>query len=298
MRAGGFHRLAEASGERRESSMNPGIGFVAAVNDRDLLRRCLLSSPDLASTSYPVSLQEGFKSAALALNKGISELDCEYVVCVHQDVYLPSGWVDALTSNIESLSHQSKRWAVLGVIGLDAGGAVVGQTFSTDVMTMYGQSVQGPTEVTALDECVLVINRREIQGLDPGLPHFHLYAADLILTAREHGKSAFVIDAPVLHHSVPVRTLRGGYTLAYRYMQRKWAHRLPWPTLIAPLIGGNGALLAGEYRLYKARLKRFIQKLTGNSLRNRDHLNPVELARTIGIERQNDESQPNKRELN
>src|SRR5262245_28323809 len=89
---------------------------VSAVNNDAVLRSCLLSSPEI-NTASEVILQTGYQSAASAYNAGIERAKSDVLVLVHQDVFLPNGWVDQLRNAVEHLEAKDPRWAVAGVWG-------------------------------------------------------------------------------------------------------------------------------------------------------------------------------------
>lgn len=260
------------------------VTFAVAVNDRVVLDQCLRRSPDLEGDRYPLIECEGYASASAALNHALDNSSSRYIVFVHQDVYIPAGWIDKLAENIAALADRGTDWAMLGIFGLDREGTEIGQVWSTDVMKEYGSACDGPQSAVSLDECLLVLDRTSGLRFDPNLPHFHLYAADMILQGHEIGRESFAICAPVVHHSVPVKTLRGGYALAYRYMQRKWRRKLPWPTLIVPLTTSGWALLRGELRRTSARLSRRFGKRQTAVSNSRGDLDPMRLAQLAGYE--------------
>ena len=69
------------------------LTFVVCVNDDAQLEANLLSSPCLGPGSPHELLQfRNCASAAEGLNAGLAQAKNEFVVLVHQDVYLPKGW--------------------------------------------------------------------------------------------------------------------------------------------------------------------------------------------------------------
>ena len=64
---------------------------ISVTNNEDVLKSCLLNSPDLAEASE-VILQKGYRSAAVAYNSAIDKAKTDLLVFLHQDVYLPRGW--------------------------------------------------------------------------------------------------------------------------------------------------------------------------------------------------------------
>ena len=69
------------------------LSLVACVSDSELLQCNLLASPCLDPCfHYEVTVVKNCTSAADGLNLGLDRAEREFVVCVHQDVYLPAGW--------------------------------------------------------------------------------------------------------------------------------------------------------------------------------------------------------------
>jgi glycosyltransferase involved in cell wall biosynthesis len=260
------------------------LTIVAAVNDRRVLDQCLNRSPDIEKGRVGLLVRENYPSASIALNAGIRAATSRYVALVHQDVYLPDGWVAKVDRALMLLNKIDDRWAIVGVFGRDFDGQDVGKVWSTDVMREYGRADGGAVRVQSLDECVLIVDKDRGLYFDENLPHFHLYAADFILTGESLDLRSYVIDAPVVHHSVPVHTVRGGYATAYRYVQRKWSSKLPWPTLIVPLAHGALPLWRGEGTRVVARIRRKLSSLCGRGLPSRDRLDPRKIAKLAGYE--------------
>jgi hypothetical protein len=92
-----------------------------------------------------------------------------------------------------------------------------------------------PTPVESLDELLLIVKREPWFRFDHQLPHFHLYGTDLVQTAWAAGRSAFAIEAPVVHNNRPYTSLGSGYVDGYRYVRRKWRKRLPIYTTICKI---------------------------------------------------------------
>ena len=92
------------------------LTIISAVNNDEILRSCLLSSPDIRGASE-VILQRGYTSAARAYNAALEKAQTDLVVLAHQDVYLPKGWFDSLQRTLDLLSITDPNWGVLGVWG-------------------------------------------------------------------------------------------------------------------------------------------------------------------------------------
>ena len=61
-------------------------------------------------------------SAADGLNLGLERAEGEFVVCVHQDVYLPAGWDRCL---MQQLQEAERRFGPIGVAGVYGVGEVI-----------------------------------------------------------------------------------------------------------------------------------------------------------------------------
>ena len=95
---------------------NPALTFVACVSDEEILRANLLASPCLSPDSvHEVILVTNCQNAADALNRGIARAWHEFVVCLHLDVYLSTGWDQTLIRQLDSAARQCGPIGVVGV---------------------------------------------------------------------------------------------------------------------------------------------------------------------------------------
>jgi hypothetical protein len=205
------------------------------ANDAGVLARDLQNSPEIAGRSVPLSVLWNAASASSAYARAVDGADADYLVFAHQDIYFPRGWFDRLTGVLDRLSRNDDKWAVAGLFGVTHGGRLVGHVWDSGLGRVCGAPFAEPVRAASLDEIVLIVRRAANVRFDPELPCFHLYGADIVLTAEASGETAYVIDLPAIHNAKPVRRLGPDYIAAYRFMVRKWRHRLPWPTVILPL---------------------------------------------------------------
>ena len=99
--------------------------------------------------------------------------------------------------------------------------------------------------------------------------------------ALASGKGAYVVDAPVVHNSVPTPGLRGGYMRAYDYMRRKWRDRLPITTPVTRITRLGWYLRLQDMRRFSLKPKRTKQiRLAAR----RPRPDPREIARKMGYE--------------
>jgi len=210
------------------------FSVVVACNDDQVLATCIRRSPDLAFAREFV-VKRDFASAGLAYNAGLAETTGEVVLFVHQDVYLPPGWLSTMATNVEILTRHKPNWGVLGVFGVNAAGARVGHLYSTGLKGVAGQPFQEPVEIVSLDEVVLILRRNSGLSFDERLPGFHHYGTDICLEAVRNGKSAFAFDGFCLHNTNGIVWLPWAFWGSYAYMRNKWRKQLPVLTNILPI---------------------------------------------------------------
>ena len=209
--------------------------ILACCNDRATLAANLAASDDVRRKPDRLLVEEGAPSASIGVNALMGHVSTQYCVVAHQDVYLPNGWIARLLSAIRDIESRDSSWGVIGVYGVRPNGGHVGRVWSSGLGREIGAPFVGPIVVGSLDELVLVINQAQELRFDERLPGFHLYGTDIVQTSLSQGRSTYVVDAPVVHNSLPVRSLSGDYMTAYRYMIRKWRAQLPIFTPVAPL---------------------------------------------------------------
>ena len=201
------------------------ISIVTAANDQEVLERNLLASPDLGE-GHQLIVQRGYPSAGLAYNQALQEARHELVAFLHQDVFLPRGWVPRLLEAVAELERREAPWGVLGCYGTSLSGGAAGYLYTNGIGCLLGRPEE-PVEAQALDEVVLVLRRDGLLAFDPDLPGFHLYGTDLCLQARQAGKRCYAINAFCFHNSLPVLGLKADFWRGAEYLRRKWRASLP-----------------------------------------------------------------------
>ena len=198
------------------------------------------------------------------------------MVFTHQDVYLPKGWCDRLWTAIEALEARREKWGVLGIVGIDEGGALVGRCWSNGLHREINARRPALTRVQSIDELVIVLRRASGLRFDEELPGFHLYGTDIVQSVIAAGFGAYVFDAPVVHNSLPVSRLDGPYSQAYRYMQNKWKSRLPIATAVVSITRFGWPLLNWKLHnlIRRSRRRRVTQRCAF----------PAGVARELGYE--------------
>jgi hypothetical protein len=227
---------------------------ICAANNDQVLKSCLLNSPDIRGASE-VILQRGYNSAAAAYNSGLEKAKTDLVVFIHQDVYLPKGWIDSLQASLDRLSISDPKWGVLGVWGgIDAPG-LPGYMYWTGVGGTAGEPFEGVREVMSLDEVVLILRKSSGLWFDERLPGFHMYGTDICLEARRRGRKCYVFSGFCLHNTNVYDLLPLEFWRNCLFVRRKWKSELPintpciditwscWPMIRWNLVRGVNIIL-------------------------------------------------------
>jgi len=229
------------------------VTIVACVSDDAILGANLLASPCLEPGSpHEMSLVKNCPSAADGLNAGLQRAKHEWIVCAHQDVYLPRGWDRRLARQLREAERRFGPIGVAGVYGvrLPIGGKRqnggqsprcatepvpvlsplaaerVGWVIDRGRLLRHGTHL--PARVASLDELLLVLPRDTPLRFDPALG-FHLYGADICLQAAERGLAVVALGALCYHNSRSVGLPETFFPSAAVFA-RKWRHRLPVAT--------------------------------------------------------------------
>ncbi len=219
------------------------VTFVVCVNDDAQLGANLLRSPDIAETDRHEVLE--FRQCATAadgLNAGIGRARGDLVVLVHQDVYLPKGWVRRLSAQWRRAQRSGGTVGLAGVFGVadrrvpfDA----IGHVVHRERLLAHGTL---PADVDGLDELLMVVPRGTTLRADPALG-WHLYGTDLALQAHRADQRVVVLDA-LCHHNSLTGRVPVGYRASERVLAQKWRATLPIHTNLSSigewLLDGSG----------------------------------------------------------
>jgi len=226
-------------------------------NDPNILARDLKASPDIVSGSVPLTVFSDQPNASAPYASAVGEANADYLVFAHQDVFLPAGWFDQVERELVKVQALDPAWAVVGVFGADSTGELWGHIWDSSLRGIIGEPFEKPIRVASLDEVVIILRNGTGVTFDPNLPCFHLYGTDIVLKAYSLQRSAYIIDAPVIHNTKPIRKLGPDYRRAYRFMTAKWEKVLPYPTVIVELTHSPIPLFIQYSRLlYRAYFRR------------------------------------------
>jgi len=228
------------------ASRREAVSIICVFSDPEVRRRCLDRSIEehrlQADVEYlPIDNTGGvFSTAGEALNHGAALATNDYLVFVHQDVYLHS---------LRKLEHAAGMLAddpsigVLGAAGITASGRIVGRI--RDRAILLGTPASRPTEVDSLDELLFMVPRgliaREPLSEAPELG-WHAYAIEYGLRARSLGLRVCAVDLRVTHNSLTANLDR--LDVAYAAVAARHPGSLPVRATCG-WIGGRGATRRG-----------------------------------------------------
>ncbi len=215
---------------------------VSAVNNEAVVGQCLLSSRDISS-AREVILQRGYGSASAAYNAGIEKASADLLVLVHQDVYLPAGWLAGLARAVAALSEQDPDWGVLGVWGIRPSGEGAGFLYCGANRGVLGDAFKGGVEVETLDEVLLIVRKSSGVRFDGQLRGFHMYGADICLEARRQRRKCYAVAAFCVHNTNQYGMLPLQFWQAYLALRRKWKDQLPIQTACIRITKGCWPML-------------------------------------------------------
>lgn len=211
------------------------LSFIVCVNDEEVLRDNLLSSPCLrGATPHQIIEVRDASSAAEAFEAGLTHAVHPMAVLVHQDVYLPAGWPGRFARQVELAQRRHPGVGVFGVYGVRAApGSSEGLERLGHVVDRFRLLRDGgelPAQVDALDEVLLAFPRDTPLRLDAALG-FHNYGTDVVLQAASAGLEAVALDAPCFHNSLlGVGKLSEAFGRSQAHLRARWTHRLPLAT--------------------------------------------------------------------
>ncbi len=191
------------------------VSIVTCVNDFEVYNANIRDGAYAPRTQLlPVDNTDNSMSAAQALNIGIERAVHEIVVCCHQDVRFPAGWVDTLHRQIAE--NGDPEFGVLGTFGVDVAGHYAGNIKDPHNNPKLGDL---PCKAQSLDEHCLIIRKSSGLRFDEELGGFHMYGADICLQAGCLGLKNYVIDACLEHLS------GGQIDNAFQMLARKFANK-------------------------------------------------------------------------
>ena len=215
------------------------VTFTVAVNNREIFQTNFLGSPCFRLPhEHQILVQEGFASAPTAYNHAIDKSLNDLIVFCHQDIILPETFLPQLASALTALEGRDPHWGVLGSYGMTVDGAGWGHVYSSG-RGVIGQSLRQPAPIQTLDEVVLIVRKSSGLRFDERLPHFHMYGADICLTAAMRGMKSYAISAFCIHNTHQHLVLPKEFYECCEFLRQKWKKALPIQTTCVRITRSN-----------------------------------------------------------
>jgi hypothetical protein len=231
-----------------------------AVREQCLDRSITLLRDDTPDVEYlPVDNVNGtYPSAGAALNHGVSLARNDFVVFVHQDVFLHS-----LTALKEAAAAmRSGGFGLLGAVGIRPDGRIAGRV--RDRVVLLGDRAVQPAEVDSVDEVLFMAPRSQLLReplTESGDMAWHAYGVEYGLRVRKLGLRTGVADIPLTHNSLSTNVDR--LDVAHQAVAAGYPDLLPVRTtcgVISVKTGGRVWLPAHRWRYRWLRESLIIQR--------------------------------------
>lgn len=184
------------------------ISVVCVYNNKTILNDILLKSLKPQTAEFELILldnREGrFTSAASALNYGGEKATGDYIMFIHQDMWLDTPtWIEDAEKWMRTLPDAG----VAGVLGIAIlpGQANLAMKFSIHIfegMFKNKKPVEHPEPVESLDECLLIVPRNVFEKLkfdEVVFDGWDCYAPDYCLAIKPLGLKSYVIPGASSH---------------------------------------------------------------------------------------------------
>jgi len=174
------------------------------------------------ATGCPAAGRIAQTDAFSGLNRALTEARGDYVILCHQDIRLLEDDRAVLERKLDELDHLDPAWALAGNAGATGPGELALRI--TDPHGRDQRTKALPARVMSLDENWIVVRKAARIGFSRDLEGFHLYGADLCMTADLMGWHAYVIDFH-LEHLSPGKKDASFDAAAHRF-EAKWSRAL------------------------------------------------------------------------
>lgn len=145
---------------------------------------------------------KSYTSAAQALNDGAEKAQGEYLIFMHQDLYL---WdLRSAEKYVEFLREHPD--SVIGVAGVTEEGDHFYDIWQTTKKYRFERPANGQVmPVVALDECMFAMTKKrwaELRFDEETCDNWHFYGADICIENRLHGGCNYLVPLEVCHESL------------------------------------------------------------------------------------------------
>ncbi|MHA1729903.1 MAG: glycosyltransferase [Promethearchaeota archaeon] len=203
------------------------ISIVCVYNSKRILRNVLLKSLRHQTEIFELILLDNrdsrYNSAAAAWNYGGSKANGDYIMFVHQDIWLGSNsWLKETGKILKSLPDLG----LAGVAGMSENGRNWTERSRSAVSTLLLKTkgnIQKIEEVQTLDECLMIIPRSifTIQKFDENLfDGWDYHGVDYCLSVKSRGLKVYVLPLECNHSCLIRLSQFSEFKDLYKYQRR------------------------------------------------------------------------------
>lgn len=229
------HLLIEA--RRAFAAPAPAVGparftVVVPTTRPNQLRANVLPSPGLAEVGARVVTCEAAANPAEALAAALPQVETDWVLFCHQDVYFPSDFGARLDALLAAVPAAERDRTLIGFAGMAVNATADGVApagFVIDRLHRFDHDASD--RALSIDELAIVVSRNSIHRIDPRIG-WHLWATELCLASIcTHQVFPRIVRLPLFHNSLNDYQLPQAFHDAARYLAAKYPAFGPIHTL-------------------------------------------------------------------
>lgn len=211
----------------------PGrFAVVVPTNRENQLRLNIEQSPGLREVGARVVARRHAATPAAALAAALPDIDADWVLQCHQDIYFPEGFGHRLQALLAGIAPADRPRTLIGFAGMGVD-ATRGTYENAGFVIDRGHRFDHPAsqQAVSIDELAIVIARDSIHRIDPQMG-WHLWATELCLAAIcTHKVFAQIVRLPLFHNSVNDYRLPDEFHAAAQRLAAKYPDFGPIHTL-------------------------------------------------------------------
>jgi SAM-dependent methyltransferase len=214
----------------------PRVAVIVPVTRRWEFDLNVVRSPGLKEINAQIIIVHGASSAAEAYGAACNNLDCDWILFLHQDVYVPKGAGTQLVTALGELGRKGIGDVPVGFAGLaqeaDAGVRPAGLVVDRTALFSHPGSQCG----ISLDEFAVLLKKNSQLKIDAALG-WHTWATDLCIQTMNTDPlgGAVILEVPMFHNSLNDYSLPAPYHQSAKVLLEKYPQLPQIPTLCGVL---------------------------------------------------------------
>lgn len=221
----GFAAVAPAAGPAR-------FTVVVPTTRRNQLDANVLPSPGLTEVGARIVTCEAAANPAEALAAALPQVETDWVLFCHQDIYFPSDFGARLDALLATVPVAERNRTLIGFAGIAVNATADGVAPAGFVIDRQHRFDHAASDrALSIDELAIVVSRDTIHRIDPQIG-WHLWATELCLASIcTHQVFPRIVRLPLFHNSLNDYQLPQAFHDAARYLAAKYPAFGPIHTL-------------------------------------------------------------------